>query len=514
MTRVVVDTSIAKFLDNLATQNEKSAETVGYFLRDWEVFVTSQLKTTPSELVRKIKDGTATADPKEEQVYRILQTYAAWLKKNRLDTGDNNARTVKLKIGWARTLLESCFIPISRTLFKQLIKSPKPEEPETSPIDKKTVTTVITALDDLRLQSYALWCASMGWRATESLSLRNLNFEGLNLQTLKFDPHSPAYVNTSGKHAKTRKGKRRRLTSEMRGQIERLLAHRYRERTIARKVNNNGGNGSSGSSSSKWAKVTIKPVPKSEDRMFTPYHAEKNPVIKNGETLLENAYMQTSEMFRNTIDRIGIGFEEGGKRRKVTLHTLRRFCYTTCTRAVDEQYAKYHCGRKVHEYDKRTDDEIAEDFASVEPFLTFFNTTAVEQRQASLEKEQVKTRADIDRLNENNTRQQMENQLLTAVVLAESPQEKAEAARKLREFYRIQEQGRLHSTQNLEVVGAAGGGGVNFVSRPQIISKSDDGNEQIASLGAFAVVTDDDGNGSSTQTTTTTKRGKSEKKRN
>jgi hypothetical protein len=67
---------------------------------------------------------------------------------------------------------------------------------------------------------------------------------------------------------------------------------------------------------------------------------------------------------------------------------------------VDESYAKYHTGRKTHEYDKATPDEIAEDFGSVEPYLTFFDTSAVEQRQESLEKEQLKTRADVARLEE------------------------------------------------------------------------------------------------------------------
>jgi hypothetical protein len=65
---------------------------------------------------------------------------------------------------------------------------------------------------------------------------------------------------------------------------------------------------------------------------------------------------------------------------------------------VDDSYAKYHTGRKTHEYDKATPDEIAEDFATVEPYLTFFDTSAVEQRQEPLKKEQLKTRADIARL--------------------------------------------------------------------------------------------------------------------
>jgi hypothetical protein len=78
---------------------------------------------------------------------------------------------------------------------------------------------------------------------------------------------------------------------------------------------------------------------------------------------------------------------------------MRRFVYTQCKRVVDEGYAKYHTSRKNHEYDKATPEEIAQDFASLKPYLTFFDTTAVEQRQQSLEKEQVKTTwADVVRL--------------------------------------------------------------------------------------------------------------------
>lgn len=383
----MTDAAIAKYLDTLATQNEGSAETVGYYLKDLETFATKQLKTTPSELIRNLKAGTATEDPKEEQPYHILQQYAVWLKKTRLDTGDNNERTVRLKISWARTLFEINFIPISRTVFKQQVKSPKPEDPELSPVDKKVITSVLMALDDIRLQSYAMWCASMGWRATESLSPRILNFEGLSLKTLKFET-SPEFVNVRGKSAKTKKGKRRQLTAEMARQIEKLLAFNYRKRTIARKVNG------------KWTKVTITPAPKPEDRVFTPYHSDTaHTKIKNGETTLEHAYTQTSQRFRDTVDRLGIGYEEGGKRRKVTLHTLRRFCYTTCTRAVDEQYAKYHIGRRVHEYDKRTPEQIAEDFAEVEPYLTFFDTSAVEKQQKTMTKRQM----ELENENEKNS---------------------------------------------------------------------------------------------------------------
>ncbi|HEX9677376.1 hypothetical protein [Nitrososphaera sp.] len=370
---MVGDKTIMDFCDNLAVQNEGTAKTVKYFLQDLEGFSTSELQLTPTELIKRIKEGTATDDPKEEQVYRVLQKYAAWLKIERYDTEQNNARNLSKKLSWARTLFESKFIPISRTLYKQLVKFPKPEEPYLTPVDKKIVRDVIIGLDDPRLQSLGMWCASMGWRATESLSVRNLNLEGLNLHTLRFDS-LPAFVNMSGKTAKTKKGKRRQLTTEMTRQIERLLAWKYRERTISRKENG------------KWIHVKVKPEPKPDDRVFTPLLADGNSaLIKGKETKLRNAYRNTAVTFANAIDRLGIGYEENGKRRKVTLHTLRRFCFTTCTRISGESYAKYHIGRRIHEYDKRTPEQIAEDFATVEPFLTILDSSALEVSTKNLE---------------------------------------------------------------------------------------------------------------------------------
>lgn len=387
------DQAVQKFVDVLATQNERSAETVGWYLRDFETFAKGQLKTTPIELIKKIKEGTATDDPKEEQPYRILQQYATWIKKERIDTGENNAHTARLKISWARTLLESNFIPISRTIFKQLVKSPKPEEPELSPVDKNAVVSVITALDDIRLQSYTMWLASMGWRATESLSLQLRDFEGLNLKTLKFD-QLPAFVNASGKSSKTKKGKRRQLTAEMTRQIEKLLAFNYRTRTTARKIGN------------KWTKITVSPTPKPEDRLFSSYHSpEELELIRStntklimpaGHAKLDSAYLHTAKRFREAIDRLGIGYEDGGKRRRFTLHTFRRFCFTSCSRALSESYAKYHIGRRVHEYDKRTPEQIAEDFATVEPFLTFLDSTGVELQHKALQRQIIELKSQLE----------------------------------------------------------------------------------------------------------------------
>jgi integrase len=262
------------------------------------------------------------------------------------------------------------------------VKSPKVEA-ETSPIAKKTIQTIITALDDIRLQSYTMFLASGGWRATERLSLRLSNFETLDIKTCKFT--GTPFVSARGKMAKTKKGKRRQLTSEMARQIEKLLAYTYRQRTINRKVDG------------KWQKIKVKPVPKSDNMMFAPYHSDAEIRVKRKGDSMFNLYMSAAKQFRATTDRLGIEYEDSGKRRKVTLHTFRRFVFTQCDRAVGLEYARYHTGRKTHEYNKRIDEEIAEDFATVEPNLTFLDTTAMEEKQKNIEIELKDIRQRLDK---------------------------------------------------------------------------------------------------------------------
>jgi hypothetical protein len=85
----VLDETLRKFCDNLAVQNEGSARTVQYYLQDLEAFSTSDFHMSPTELIKRLKEGTATEDPKEEQPYVVLQRHAAWLKKTRLESDEN-----------------------------------------------------------------------------------------------------------------------------------------------------------------------------------------------------------------------------------------------------------------------------------------------------------------------------------------------------------------------------------------------------------------------------------------
>lgn len=393
----MVDSAIQRYLDIIATKNKNSASTVSYFLQDFQTFCEKDLgaadKANPvAEVIVKLKAGRWNASPREEQPYDVMGRYARWLVTNRLETGDNNARSVSNKISWARKLLEINFIPISKTAFRALVMSPRPEDPDISPVKKETIRSIILALPDPRMQTYALFLASAGWRATESLTLTIGNLENFDIKTLKFT--GTPFINASGKYAKTKRGKRRQLTAEMGRQIEKLLAFNYRKRRIHYKLPNG-----------KYVNRHVTLTPKLSDPLFAPYHSEVSDYHKLAQTnkidkneALNNLYGATSKKFRHTTDRLGIKWEDDSKRRAVTLHSMRRFVYTQCKRTVNEGYAKYHIGRKTHEYDKSTEEEVAADFSRVEPILTFMDTAAVEAKQQSLEKEIIEIRKRLDKL--------------------------------------------------------------------------------------------------------------------
>lgn len=51
----MTDKAMQAFVDNLRLQNENTAETVEYFLKDFNEFSGAHLKATPTEIIAKRK---------------------------------------------------------------------------------------------------------------------------------------------------------------------------------------------------------------------------------------------------------------------------------------------------------------------------------------------------------------------------------------------------------------------------------------------------------------------------
>ncbi len=87
------------------------------------------------------------------------------------------------------------------------------------------------------------------------------------------------------------------------------------------------------------------------------------------------------------LDRIGMGSREDGNeiRREITLHSFRRFVKTTLSDLGYSDYSEWFIGHSGSTYWGKKDNEKAEIFQKIEPYLTFLNIQQLNRKGADLE---------------------------------------------------------------------------------------------------------------------------------
>ena len=99
-------------------------------------------------------------------------------------------------------------------------------------------------------------------------------------------------------------------------------------------------------------------------------------------------YYDLAKSFGKTLDRMGKGSrEEGnnGRRRKITLHSFRRFVKTTISDLGYSDYSEYFIGHSGSTYWQKKENEKAELFEKIEPYLTFLNIHELERHGADIQ---------------------------------------------------------------------------------------------------------------------------------
>jgi hypothetical protein len=96
-----------------------------------------------------------------------------------------------------------------------------------------------------------------------------------------------------------------------------------------------------------------------------------------------NLYTNLRIDFAKTLDRIGKGSREDNKRRrKITLHSFRRFVKSTISDLGFGDYSEDFIGHDGSTYYRKTVREKAEIFTKIEPYLTFLDFATLERKGA------------------------------------------------------------------------------------------------------------------------------------
>ena len=197
-------------------------------------------------------------------------------------------------------------------------------------------------------------------RATEALSIR---VKDLDLKS------SPAKLFVRGEYTKTRADRVVFLSEEVTHQLNSWLSYKYRTRRVSYKDELTG----------KTMTEIRTPEKKESDLIFAVYQSTKTPIPVH-------LYTDFCYSFGKTLDRMNRGDREDGsneRRRKITLHSFRRFVKTTISDLGYGDYSEWFIGHNGSTYWCKKESEKAELFRKIEPYLTFLNIHQLE-RQGSV----------------------------------------------------------------------------------------------------------------------------------
>ena len=342
---------LIKFTNSVSIGNKSTAKIYYSRLLFFARFAKENYGINLKEMIHKISNN-------EYNTYDIVNDYCLYLKNN--SNLSNSA--FRDKIITAKTFLEFNDIEISPKKFKLKVRYPKTVLRNKEAIDKEDIIKIINGCSDLRLKTYVMLLASTGLRASEALSIRIKDLiPGSN--------DFPSKVIIRGEYTKTKVDRYIFLTREMERQIKIWLDYKSRKRRICHLDKETG------KSISEYRTHEAN----SSDLIF--YISQKD------KPSLYALYHNFAITFSNMLDRIGMGDREDGNeiRRKITLHSFRRFVKTTISDLGYSDYSEWFIGHSGSTYWRKKDNEKAEIFQKIEPYLTFLNIQQLKRQGADLE---------------------------------------------------------------------------------------------------------------------------------
>ena len=305
---------ISKFIKSVSVRNKNTAKQYQSRLLLFERFVLKEFdnnnkKLNVDKLIQQLKNGEL--DP-----YDILNDYCLFIQNNY----NVSSITFRDKITTVKTFLEFNDIEISPRKFKLKVRYPKTIFKNKEAIDKEDIIKILNGCSNLRLKTYVMLLASTGARATEALSIRNRD---LNLES------NPPKITIRGEYTKTKVERYIFLTKEVVNQFKIWLDFKYRTRRICYRDSKTG----------KTITEYRTPTENNPNELVFSQYQTGNP---KPDVLYENLGI----LFAKTLDRIGMGSREDGNenRRKITLHSFRRFVKSTISDLGYADYSEWFIG--------------------------------------------------------------------------------------------------------------------------------------------------------------------------
>ncbi|MGA7370090.1 MAG: site-specific integrase [Nitrososphaeraceae archaeon] len=281
----------------------------------------------------------------EINLYELLDRFVSFLSSLNL-----LAPSIKLYMGGLRSYLAYHDIDMVPSKFKRKVKMPKIYREDEEALDIQDIRDLLLVCNNRRLKAYILVLASGGFRAVEALAIR---FKDIDFSS------SPTQIHVRKEYSKTRISRDVYISDEATKFLKDWIDWKYKDKDY------------------DWTKEL-----KSDDLVFSAYRVK-------GRADPKIIYFKIIDEFEKLLSVAGMDErkEDGlGRRRKITLHSLRRFVKTVISDQVGQDYSEWFLGHAKSPYYTKKEIDRREIYATkCMKYLTFLDYTTLEARGKGIE---------------------------------------------------------------------------------------------------------------------------------
>lgn len=342
--------TIKEYLDNIQDKGKKNH--IKSILNQFDIFCKQKYNKSNQQIMDDLFEEVQKT-LRKDKVYMIFNQFKDWMlidhpeleyflgrKKNQKRTiKKRHANTVKTYIKTIRAIFEEIGnIEINSRILAKRVKIPKAEEEEPEPFTKEQMRILLDRCSNQAKLKYMV-LKDTGCRIGELVQIRKRDVDLSQKRIV---------IKIQAKYTKTRKARTVFITRETEPMFRILLKHKKDEELMF------------GTSEDKYS------AKGSEKAHFTYYRNE-----------LARDYPEFGERYQSN------------NRHKKTVHSIRSFTATQCTRAIDESWGHGYTGHKKYldQYIRDKDDYL-EKFIRSENHLMIYETSIVvdsDERVAKLE---------------------------------------------------------------------------------------------------------------------------------
>jgi integrase len=339
---------VTHFLDSISRNSERSKKTYAIGLTHFQRFLNSMYgdnKFTLQSIIEPLSKN-------QINVYQLLDSFVTYLlnikNENRHNTTTLSKNSITLYLAVIRSYFAYHDIDVVPSKYKRKVKVPKIHREDEEPIDASDIREILLSCNNRRLKSYLLVVASGGLRATEACAIR--------LCDIDFS-FKPTKIHIRKEYTKTKVARDIYISDEATKFLKEWIDWKYRKRR-----------------------------PKSE----TPIQNTTHLVFTIRTSIpveVDGLYDKLRQEFIKILSVVGFDQrKEGMQRRKITLHSFRRFVKTVISDQVNQDYSEWFLGHSKSPYYTKKELARREIYATkCMKYLTFLDYTTLEATGKNIE---------------------------------------------------------------------------------------------------------------------------------